>query len=106
MGILIFAAVFSMFVSAQLYAASRLRSLFPRYIAGTSVSRLVRLRTMMDMAFIGLGIVAASIIAFAMGLSVSVLFMIVCGMLLFTVDIALRYQVTRLALVRACQRKS
>lgn len=106
MGILIFAAVFSMFVSAQLYAASRLRSLFPRYIAGTSVSRLVRLRTMMDMAFIGLGIVAASIIAFTMGLSVSILFMIVCGMLLFTVDIALRYQVTRLALVRACQRKS
>lgn len=105
-GVLIFAAAFSMFVSAQLYAASRLRSLFPRYIGGTNVSQLVRFRVIVDMAFIGLGLVVASIIAFAMGLNVPVLFMIVCGAILFAIDIVLRHQVTRIALARVCQRKS
>ncbi|CRH91727.1 Uncharacterized protein conserved in bacteria [Chlamydia trachomatis] len=105
-GVLIFAAAFSMFVSAQLYAASRLRSLFPRYIGGTKVSQLVRFRVIVDMAFIGLGLVVASIIAFAMGLNVPVLFMIVCGAILFAIDIVLRHQVTRIALARVCQRKS
>lgn len=106
MGTLVVAAIFSMFISSRLYAASRLRSLFPRYIGGTSINQLVRFRVIMDTAFIGLGLLFAALIATAMGLDVPIVFMIACGVLLFTIDITLRHQITRTALAHVCQRKS
>ncbi|WP_216409194.1 hypothetical protein [Arcanobacterium phocae] len=105
-GALLFTAAFSMFVSAQLYAAARLRSFFPRYIGGTSVRQLVHFRILLDMAFIGLGIGIALIIAFAMSLNMPILFLAACGAILLAIDIVLRYQITRIALASVCQRKN
>lgn len=103
---LIFAAGFTMFISAQLYAASRLRSLFPLYIAGKSISSLIRLRIVLDFVFISFGTGCSAVIASALGLETSVLYICICSAILFVTDIALRHYVTRTTLTRACQRKS
>ncbi len=103
---LIFAAGFTMFISAQLYAASRLRSLFPLYITGKSIGSLIRLRIILDFVFISFGTGCSAVIASTLGLETSVLYICICSAVLFVTDIALRHYVTRTTLTRACQRKS
>lgn len=105
-GVLVFAAGFAIFVSAHLYAASRLRALFPLYISGTPISRLVRFRIGLDSLFIIMGVALASVIAIALEMPASILLTGVCSVILLAVDVVVRHQVTRGALIRVCQRKS
>lgn len=103
---LIFAAGFSMFISAQLYAASRLRSLFPLYVGGKSIGALVRLRLVLDFVFISVGTGVSIVTASILGLETPLLYICICSAILFIVDIGLRRYVTHATLARVCQRKS
>ncbi len=104
--LLLLASGLSLFVSAQIQATSRLRSLFPLYLNGTRIGHLLRFRIAFDILVIGCGVGIAVLLSSPLILNVSPLFSLAFGTLLLVAAIIIRYRVTRSTLVRTCQRKS
>ncbi|MCI7551378.1 MAG: hypothetical protein PUK40_07840 [Actinomycetaceae bacterium] len=105
LGCLVVAAIISIFVNASVYAASRADRMFLRYVAGYSVSRLVAPRAALDVVFAAASVIATSIIAALLGISMPTLPMCAVVLGIVVASVGIRALVMKRHLVAVSQRK-